>query len=120
MPAYAGMTSTINGFKKVAPVGIGGHDLPELPVPLPRFHRLLASDGILDPSVMFRIDKLGEIVSFAESRAPTFAMLPNARRDVACDADVERAKRLVGHDVDPAAPHPRSLRHASVGWHPCR
>ena len=78
-------------------------DQPQPPGPLPALDPLFANDRVFDALVPLDIDQPGQTPLAAELRAPPFAMLMDARREVGGDAGVERAVRPVRDDVNPAA-----------------
>src|SRR5438034_999773 len=88
MPAFAGTTLMVDLLEEIFPLRIDVHDLPQLPIAVPRLHRLLARDGFVDSRKVLGIDQASEAVAFAERRALAVPMLPDARGEVAGHADV--------------------------------
>ena len=90
---------------QVGPARIAFENEPNFPRPWPMLHRLLALDGAKNRLVRLAIDKPIQPVCLGEPVDDSFPMLPNPARYVRGDADIERAVRAVGHDVDPRGPH---------------
>ena len=76
---------------------------------MPVFHALFADDGLVDIFVAFDVDQPDQAILAAELRAAPLAVPQSTssdpRGEVGGDADVQRAVRRVGHDIDPAAFH---------------
>ena len=97
--------SGVDVLEQVAPGGVGLADQAQFPLAVPVLHPFLADDGLVDILVAFDVDQPDQAMLAAELRAAPRAVLDNPRGEVGGDADVQRAVRRVGHDVDPAAFH---------------
>jgi hypothetical protein len=53
----------------------------------------------------FRVHEAGEAITRGEHRSRSMPVLPRSPGDVVRYADIERADRLIGYDVNPAASH---------------
>ena len=91
MPLASGVDRRV----KVVPVWIGFGDKIELP----GLERFLARDRVIDPVVPLDINQPDETVPAAEIRSAPQSMLRNPRREIRCDADIERTARPIGHDT---------------------
>jgi hypothetical protein len=69
------------------------------------FKSLLASYGRQNLLVPLNVNESGEPITGGEHRPEAMPVFPRPAGDVVCDADVERAKRLVRHDVKPTTHH---------------
>ena len=93
---------TIQPLVEIVPSGIVPLDQVDLPPPVPFLESLLAMNGVLDVLEPFRMDEAVNAVSFGEPGGDAFTVLEDAARQVGGDADVKRAVRRAGEDVDPA------------------
>src|SRR5262249_7188550 len=62
-------------------------------------------DRRLDVLVALEENEAREAIALGEPLDQPLTMLPCATRQIARHADIERAVRLVGHDVDPTSSH---------------
>ncbi len=85
---------------KVAPVRIARLDEVDFPGSVPVLQLLLASDRGAHIAVHLEPDQPLDEMSSGEAESDLFAMLPQAGFKVGGHADVERAARLAGKDVD--------------------
>ena len=104
---------------KIPPFGVGAADQPRLPGARPVLNILFALDCGHDVLVPFDLDQSRQFIAAGELAADARSVFVCAACDVVGDADVQRAIRPVGHDVNPATLHgwdcgPRSLRRR--GW----
>ncbi|MEA2737537.1 MAG: hypothetical protein QOH05_844 [Acetobacteraceae bacterium] len=93
---------------QVIPIRIAGDDQSDFPGPRPSLQAGLPLDGGAHVGVGFGIDQTMQFVATGEARSHTFLMLSNAAGQVARHADVERAVRTIGHDVDTTRWHERN------------
>jgi hypothetical protein len=93
---------TIQSVVEIIPIGIIPLDQVDLPAPVPFLEPLLAMNSVLNVLEPFGVDEAVNAVSFSELRADAFTVLEDAARQVGGDADVKRAVRRAGEDVDPA------------------
>src|SRR4051812_45207244 len=73
---------------QVAPLRIRRLDQLDLPCSLPRLEHFLSSDRVIDRLVRLGENQSGQIVPAAEARSLAASMLPDARGNVAGDADI--------------------------------
>src|SRR5260370_30076711 len=108
-PSWPGLTrpSTNLGelIVKIAPVGIFSDDEGNFPRPRPMLDVLFPLDRSADLVMTLGVDQPLQAVALSEALSHTLAILPNAPRKIAGDADIERPVRPGRDDVNPSALH---------------
>src|SRR5258708_33869897 len=82
-----------------------GEDETDLPGTWPVLQIFLALDRGADVVVTLGEDEALQAVALGEAVGRALAVLPGAAREVAGDADIDRAVGAVRHNVDPSTPH---------------
>src|SRR6185503_5392286 len=84
---------------QIAPVRIGFLDELDLPRPLPRLDRLFAADGGFHRLMHFEPDEVVYAMTPSEALGHAVSVLPDTRRKVGSDADIQRAIEATGEQV---------------------
>src|SRR5579872_101606 len=87
-------------LEEIIPLRVGLQNQPHLPSSRPMLHILFALDRRADIVVNLKIDELFQSVSFGEPLNCGFPMLSNTSNKIAGPADVERAIRPIGENVN--------------------
>ena len=98
------------------PVGILAFNQVDLPLPVPALQLLLARDGGADIAELLEPDEAMDVVAACEALDLTVSMLPKSRDQIAGNADVKRAVRLAGKDVDARVALERHERERVEKW----
>jgi hypothetical protein len=91
--------------RQFLPQRICGNNNVELPQPRPMFDVLFPLDRSQDIVVTLHMDQTDQALLRREFGTGMRLVLPHTTLDVVRHAHVERAERLVRHDVDPANFH---------------
>jgi hypothetical protein len=90
---------------QISPVRVVGLDQIDFPLPMPILQLLLARNRVRHPIERLGMDEADHAVVSRKSRRRLVAMLPQSRREVGRDADVERTAFLAGEDVSAGLSH---------------
>lgn len=91
-----------NQLEHIVPVGVFLFNHAQLPSALPFLHLLLAGDGRFDGIVSFKPYQHFAAIFFREAVNPSFAVFPDAFRQVAGHTNVNRSIFAARHNVDEA------------------
>lgn len=94
IPAFAGMTGSASGGDvgpEVAPGGVGLFDQGDLPGAVPVFELFFATDGGRHVVVKFEVNQQVHAVFLRKAFCGVIAMLPDALRQIARNANVQGA-----------------------------
>ena len=86
---------------EVLPVGIGCLDQVDLPLSAPLLQLLLARNSVPHVDVTLRVDQTPNAIAIRVLAASPGSVLVDATAEIVCHANVERAARPAGEDVDP-------------------
>ncbi len=90
--------------RQIMPVRVSSFDQIDLPLPVPAFELLFASDGVGHIAEHFKADKTVDTVSTGETFDRAIPVLPQARDEVAGHADIEGSVGFAGEDIDAGVP----------------
>jgi hypothetical protein len=97
--------------RQIVPLGIPRDDQAGLPRPGPTIQTRFTLNGGAHVAMFFSKNQAVELVPAGKRRSDTVFMCPHTPRKIACNAEVQRSVRSVGHDVNPAGGH---------GWYRAR
>ena len=106
------MTGSASGgdvWPEVAPSGVGLFDQGDLPGAVPVFELFFATDGGRHVVVKFKVNQQVHAVFLRKGFCGIIAMLPDALRQIARNANVQGAVLAARESVDSWLFHPRRL-----------
>jgi hypothetical protein len=104
-PNQIDAASHIQLLEQILPQRVLTLDQIQFPAARPVLEPLLPPDRRHDVLMPFREHQMGEPVPGRETRTGADAMFPGPAANIVRNAGIQRAERLIRHDVNPAAPH---------------
>ena len=92
-------------IEQIVPSWVLTLDQVELPCPGPMLQPCFTPDGRDDIVERLVVDETYNFILGSISGANALAMFPGAAGDIVCNANIERSKWPIGHDVNPSAFH---------------
>lgn len=90
--------------RQINPFRISGIDEIDLPLPMPVLELLFTGDGALHVTKTLEVDEALNLVTAGEAGGLAVSMLPQARNQVRCDANIKCAVKPAGQNVDAGEP----------------
>ncbi len=84
---------------------VDGVDKAHLPAPSPMLDRFFALDRVANIVKVLEINQSFQPAAFGESLNNSLSMFKDASGQMTCDADVQDAVAMIGHEIDPATRH---------------
>lgn len=82
------------------PIGVLALDQIDLPLPVPAFQLLLSRNGQQHFSEQFKADEMNHVVAAGEAGNLAIAMLVESANEIRGHANIQRAARPAGEDID--------------------